>query len=312
VSRRNVDGFLLGLYPAPWRSRYGDELEALMRDCAGDQRMSWRARGDVVFAAVRERLRVVGLLGDGSLPSGQVRAGALLVLSAWAVFVVAGVGVSKFSEHWQDRTPAVSRSLPSAAFHGLMIGAAIGTLLVLGAIVSALPSLLRFLRGGGWPQIRRSVLGAVFSSGLTIAATVALAVWAHRLNVEQRNGGDLGYSIAFALWAIAAAACLISWTWAAIATARRLTLPPIVLRLDAWIASAVCMAMAAMTAATTAWWIALSHSAPWVLSGRPDGTSGGLPAQLLAYTALMLVASLLGAVGATRALRALPGLDRTT
>ena len=81
MSRRNVDGFLLSLYPAPWRSRYGDELEALMRDCAGDQRMSWRARGDVVFAAVRERLRVVGLLGDGSLPSGQVRAGALLVLA---------------------------------------------------------------------------------------------------------------------------------------------------------------------------------------------------------------------------------------
>ena len=83
--------------------------------------------------------------------------------------------------------------------------------------------------------------------------------------------------------------------------------------LDAWIASAVCITMAAMTAATLTWWIALSHSAPWVLSGRPDGTLGGfVPAQLLADTTLMLIASLLGAVGATRALRALPDLNRTS
>ena len=310
MRRRGLDGLLLRLYPAQWRARYGEELAALMLDSSDNQHTPWRIRGNVVFAALRERLQATGLIGNEVPPPERARAGALLVLCGWTLFVVAGMGVSKFSEHWQDATPASTRALPSAAFEGLMIAAAIGTLLVAGAIVAAFPSLIRFVRNGGWPQIRRRVLRAAILSGLTIGATIALAAWAHRLNVDQRNGGDPVYSIAFVIWAVAATACLIGWTTAAIATARRLHLSVVVLRLDAWIASAVCITMVAMTAATLTWWIALGESAPWVLSGRADGTTGGfLSSQLFAYTILMLTGSLLGAIGATKALRALPGLD---
>jgi hypothetical protein len=305
-----VDGLLLRLYPARWRSRYGQELQALLLDSSGGRRIAWRTRGDVALAAIRERLRAAGLLGDGVPPRERARAGALLVLQAWVVFVVAGAGVSKFSERWQEATPAGSRGVPSAAFHALMTAAAVGTLLVLVGIVAVVPSLVRFLRSGGWPEIRRRVLGAAFLTGLGIVATVALATWAHRLDAQQRNGGDLAYSIAFTAWAVSAATCLGSWAAAANATARRLTLPTVVLRLDALIASAVCVAMVVMTAATLTWWIALAHSAPWVISGRRYAAAGAsLSPQLLACTVLMLIAGVLGTIGATKAFRVLPDLE---
>jgi hypothetical protein len=191
-----------------------------------------------------------------------------------------------------------------------MVAAAVGTLLVIVGTVAVVPSLVTFLRSGGWPGIRRRVLGAAFVSGLTLVATVALASWAHSLDAQQRNGGDLAYSIAFTAWAASAAACLGSWCAAACATARRLALPTVVLRLDASIASAVCSAMVVMTAATLTWWIALARSAPWVISGRRHAVSAvSFPPQLLACTMLMLIACVLGTIGATKAFRALPELD---
>jgi hypothetical protein len=311
MSHRRLDGFLVRLYPVQWRSRYGEELEALMLDSSEGGGSTLRARANVAFAGVRERLRTAGLIGDGLPPSDRARAGALLVLCAWVGFVVAGAGVAKFSEHWQDATPAGSRGVPAAAFDALMIAAAAGTFLVLAGIAVVLPSLVRFLSRGGWPQIRARVLTAATLSGLTVVATVALAAWAHRLNVHQRNGGDLLYSGAFVAWALAAAACLGSWTAAAIATARRLTLPASVLRLDTLIASAVCVAMAVMTVATVTWWAALAHSAPWALTGqRPGQAAASLPPQLLAFTVVMVIASVLGTVGATKAIRTLPDLRR--
>jgi hypothetical protein len=61
-----------------------------------------------------------------------------------------------------------------------------------------------------------------------------------------------------------------------------------------------------MTAAATAWWATLAQAAPWFFAGRPAGaTASPLTPQLLAATALMLLASTIAAGGAIRAQRTL-------
>jgi hypothetical protein len=306
VSERRIDRLLIRLYPPAWRARYGEELEALIVESSGERRTSWSTRADVALAAGRERLHSAGLAGEGVPPGERARAGELLVLCAWVLFVVAGAGVAKFSEHWQDATPRAARQVPAGAFDGLTVAAGIASLLVLLGIASAMPSLVRFLRAGGWPAIRRRVVTAAVLSGVAIAATVALAAWARHLNVQQRNGGNPSYSGIFIIWALLVVGSLAAWTRAAVAAARRLSLPPGVLRLDAWLAAAVTLAMAVMTAATAIWWAALANSAPWTLSGSGAGSPGSpLPPQLLAYATLMLIATLLGAFGAVLARRGL-------
>ena len=309
MSVSRTSGLLLRLYPRAWRARYGEELEALIVESSGGPRVPWRTRFDVARGGARERLRAAGLLGDGR-PGDEVRAGASLTLCAWALFVAAGMAVQKFSEHWQDVTPSADRALPSTAFAALMIAAVCGSVLVLVGIGTALPSLAASLRTGGWPVIRRRVVTAALLTCGVIAGTVVLVAWAHGLTNRERTGGDAAYATAFVAWALLVVACLFAWTAAAIAAARRLHLPAAVLRTEAWIASLVTAAMAAMTVAALVWWIALADLAPWFLAGRPVGSSASpFAPELLAACALMVLATLIGATGAQRAMRALPALS---
>lgn len=301
-----TSGLLLRLYPPSWRARYGEELEALIVEASGGQRVPWRIRADVALAGARERLRASGLTG-GVAPEDRVRSGTLLVLWAWALFVVAGLTVQKFSEHWQRAMPASGRGLASTAFGGLVIAAVCGSLLVVAGIALALPSVASFLHAGGWPVIRRRVVTAMLATTVAAAATVTLVIWGHDLSTRQRNGSDAGYATAFVVAALLAAVCLFAWTVLAVTTARRLRLTSATLRMEAWIACAVSLAMGVMTAATTVWWAAIANSAPWFLAGAPAGTHASSRApQMVVATSLMVLATLLGAAGARRAVRNLP------
>jgi hypothetical protein len=291
---------LLRLYPEGWRARYGDELEALIVDASGGGRVPWRTRLDVARSAASERLAAAGL-GDGGTAGERVRGGVLLVLCAWALFVAGGLVVQKTSEHWQAATPAADRALPSAAFGVLAGAAACASLLVVAGAALALPSLLGFLRQGGWPQIRSRVIAATVVTDVAVVATIGLVAWASTLSAHERNGGDAAYAVAFVAWALLVLACLATWTHAAVTTARRLRLPDATLRAETWIAAAVTLAMVAMTVAAFVWWAALAGAAPWFLSGRPAGVSG-------ATVALMLTAAALAAAGTRQAVRALPAL----
>jgi hypothetical protein len=295
-----MSGLLLRLYPTGWRARYGEELEALVLESSA-RRVPWNVRLDVVAAAGREWSRE--LAGGGPAPE-RVRAGALVVLRAWALFVVAGLGVQKTSEHWQSVTPPGGRGLPAAAFDALVVAAAAGSVLVLAGIALTLPSFVRFLRSGGWPLIRTPIAFALATTVVLVPSTAALSVWAHALSNQQRNGQDYLYAGLFLVWLLLAVVCLAAWTAAAVATARRLELSALVLRLEARFAALVAAAMVVMTAAAAAWWATLAQAAPWFFAGRPVGASASpLSPQLLAATALMLLASLIAAGGAIHAQR---------
>jgi hypothetical protein len=294
---------LVRLYPPAWRARYGDELEALMADAGGGGRLSWRTRADVTAGAGRERLRAAGLSGDAP-PADQARGGALLVLVAWALFVVAGAGVQKFSEHWQAATPAADRAVPAGAFATLVGGAVAGGLAVVAGAVLALPALRAFARTGGSAVVRGRLLAAGVLTSAAAVATVGLVAWAHTLTARQRAGHSLGYTVGFLGWGVLVAGCVAAWTVAAVAIARRMSWPARVLRAEVGLAVAVTAAMAVMTAATAVWWRALAGSAPWFLAGRPVGHPGPtLAPQLGLALAALAAATLLGLAGSWRAVR---------
>ncbi len=103
-------GVWLRLYPSAWRERYGEELQELVLATSGEGPIPWHTRIDLLRSGVRERLHAMGLAGGDTPPAEQARAGALLVLCAWALFVVGGGVTQKFSEQWQHGTPPPNRA----------------------------------------------------------------------------------------------------------------------------------------------------------------------------------------------------------
>jgi hypothetical protein len=294
---------LLLLYPRAWRARYGAELITLLSELGRGGPISSRVRRDVVRAGLGERLRASGF-GSGAPPAARARSGALLVLCAWVLFVVAGARVQKFSEHWQGATPQTGRGLPAVAFDVLEVAAALGGALVLAGIALALPRALAYIRSGGWPVMRRSVLRASALTVVAIGAAAALAVWAQHLDTMQRNGASSAYSAAFVCCALLLAGTLAAWTTVAVSLAQALELSARVLRIEALLAGAICASMLAMTIATATWWGALGRVAPWVLHGAADGShSSSFALSLFVPSALMAVATGFAAFGAITSLR---------
>jgi hypothetical protein len=285
MSASRTTRLLLRLYPPAWRARYGGELEELLAQTSAG-RSSPRTCLDLVRSAARERVRSAGLAGEGLPGRERARGGALLVLWAWVLFVLAGIAVEKQSEHWQAATSARDRALPAWAFGTLEITAAVGAGIVVAAIALALPSLVRALRRGRGNEFRRCLVVSTCATAIAALAVAGLAIWAGQLDEPQRNGRDLAYSVAFVACAFAVAGALAAWAIAATVVARRLELSPRTLRLQAIATAGAAFAMCAMTTATVVWWVSLT------------GTTGFAPSPLLlATTAAMVIAAMLGGVG---------------
>jgi MFS family permease len=286
---------LLALFPAAWRRRYGDELDALILDMAADGRdTGTRVRHDLLRSALRERVR------GGGDPSRRIRGGASLVLWAWALFVIGGAILAKTSEHWQQALPGVGSA--HVAFSVLTVIAFVASAAVAGGILLPLPAVWRLLREGGWKRICRRTVAAAVLSVAVIAATIGLSTWAHGLSAADRNGHDHLYAAAFVGWGALVAACLLAWTSVATRLASEIRCDRLVLRVQAWLAPAVAVAMAMMTAAALVWWVLVGAHAPGALTGGSTlaHPSPVVPMLVLA-AALMGVATAVAAVGAARA-----------
>ena len=204
---------LLRFYPEAWRERYGAELASLL----DEGELSWRVQLDVIRGGLIQRARQSGLAGDDVPATEQLRAGVLLVLCAWSVFVVAGCAFAKLSEHWQNVTPGDSRGWLQGRFNVLLLAAELGTVAVLIGIAVSLSAFVAFLRAGGWVSIRRPILRAAIVSAATVAVSGGLVFWAHHLTNGQRNGGDSVFGAAFVVWALFIFGSIALWTVAAVA-----------------------------------------------------------------------------------------------
>jgi hypothetical protein len=300
---------LLRWYPGPWRDRYGDELVEMMHDEYGGRRISGSARRSIALAGASQRVRMSGLVGDRDDPADRVRAGALLVLCSWALFVVAGSAFAKFAEHWAAVTPPASRAVPAAAYVSVSAAAALGAVIVGMAAAAAAPSFRRSMRQGGWSAIRRSVARAASVSLAALVAGVGVITWAHHLSGPQRNGGLLLYGVVVLGWGLLVVAALTLWTWAAVVAMRRTPLTLRVLRIEGWLAFGATAAMVVVAAGTIAWWAAMASSAPWFLDGGAVGsTASAVPPAMVIAGTLMVGGVLAAGAGAVGIARSMPEL----
>jgi hypothetical protein len=301
---------LLRWYPQGWRARYGDELITYMEDNYGDRRPPMRDRLSVVAGGLRERVQQAGLSGESVPPEERMRAAVLLILVAWAGFVLAGLSFAKLSEHFDDALPGGvdnpvppggTHHVPDLAYRLLQTVATGAGIVAIIAAALALPALVRYLRRGGWVSLRAHVVRAIAVSALALAVAVPLLIWAHHLTVHQRNGGMPQYSALFLGWAVLVAMSITLWTGAGIAAARRISISRRLLLTEAGLALALTVAMSAMLATTAVWWASMASTAPAFLGKSP--ASAPINPTLAITVTVMVLADAIATSGTVRIVR---------
>ena len=202
------------------------------------------------------------------------RDGSLLILVAWAAFMVGGVAFAKAMEHFDQAVPPGSRLVPEVAFKVVAVGGILGGCLVLGGAALAVPACVSCLRAGGARVVKPHVRRALALTTLSVAATVPLVVWAHRLNDAQRNGASTAYEIAFVGWALVCVVTLGAWTATAVTVGRHADLRRSTMRAEAALATTLTVVMVSVLVASVTWSAAVATSAPWFLRGAPVGSRG--------------------------------------
>jgi hypothetical protein len=295
---------MLRWYPARWRSRYGDEFAAMIEDDLDGREATLRYRLSLARSGLKEHLYDAGLAGESASPTERIRAGALTVLGAFSLFVIAGIGISKVSEHWARSVPEGSRHLPTAWFTLFeALAAACGAAVVV-ATVTLLPAFSQFLRDGGWKQIKRRVQWAVAVTVVTGGVGGGLTFWAQHLTFDQRNNGFGWYQFLFLIGALLVAATIATWLAVAVAATRRLDLESRQIKVAAGLAISVAICMPVMTAALALWWSSIATAAPWFLADAPTGTSSSpISINLVFVLILMTIASTIGMFGFVRVIR---------
>jgi hypothetical protein len=296
-------------YPREWRDRYGEELVGLLEDTYGQGPVPVRCRLSLVKAGVLERLRGPGRARDRDGFRERVRSGSLLVLCAWAVFIVAGAGFAKFAEHWDLSTPSGERRLPATAYDTVQWAALAGSLIVLAAAVLCAPALVRLVRGGGWTEVRRPVLRAGLAAAVTVACGSGVVIWAGHLSDRERNGGMWLYSSVWVVWALMIGATIALGVAAAVTVVRRIRLGGPVLRVQGVLALSMTLLMAVITGGTLAWWISVARVAPRFWDNGSGGSTLSLVPPMMTIAGLLMVSGLAAAfLGARWVAGALPRL----
>jgi hypothetical protein len=296
---------LLRWYPPSWRERYGEEMLALLEDELGERQPGLRLRLSLLRHGLAERARQTQLPKPSPTEESALRGGALLVLVAWAAFIVGGAGFSKAAEHFDTAVPLRRHMVPQLTFDVVLVAAVLGGLFVVMGAAIAVPGFLRLVRAGRWPELRPHVVRASAVSVTTIALTIPLAVWAHTLSDHARNGGSTGYGVAFLTWVALGVASLALWTAVAAAVCRRVELSRRALRAEAALAIGLAVLMVIITAATATWWAAMAVYAPSFLSGGSSGTATSTFDLPLTFSvALMVVGVAISGFGVRRMRRA--------
>ncbi|HEX2848955.1 MAG TPA: hypothetical protein VHN98_00300 [Acidimicrobiales bacterium] len=282
---------LVRWYPPRWRDRYGDELIALCHDVVGDRPPSLRFRASIAAAGLRERAFESGLTGRTAPQAERTRTGALVVLGAWTLFVLAGAGFAKLAEHADTAVAGASRWQIDLAYTGTQALAMIAGLAVVAAALLALPAFTRYVKDGGWHTVRVPLVSATGATVAAAAGGFGLVVWARHVPAVDREAGAWPYGAVFVLWAATVAVALIAWSATAAFTARRLKFTARQLHAYAALSYVVVFAMAIMTIAVVSWWAVMGAQAPWFLHGSPPGRPASMVDVRVAVTiAVMFLA----------------------
>jgi hypothetical protein len=242
---------LLRWYPRAWRERYGDELAALIQDNLDEGRPAWRLRLSVIVGGLRERGRQARHAAAASLkcPAWHDR---------WGTIMLAGLTCGFLAGDLASSASAVG------TWQGVALDVVLAAVALTGAVVladglAAFPALVRFLREGGGPKIRRR---AGWAAGATVAAGGGLA----GLVLVSGSHPPAQLNASWAYWAdvlatgLAIAAAIGLWAGAATATARHLTLTPQVRAAQLVLGAVIPTAVTTMLITLALWWSATQDS----------------------------------------------------
>jgi hypothetical protein len=228
---------LLRWYPRAWRERYGDEFLAMVEDDLDGERPGLRFRLSLARAGLRERGHRVRLAGQRA---------ALQALSAltgrWWAFFVAGYLFAILPYEFKALSGAAQEWPVTAALAALVAVAVLGGVAVLIGGLLALPAFGRFLRAGGWRQIRRRVAWAAGATAAAGGALAALTQIPGSMTYDQLSGSGVFFLGAIGTTLLLTAAIGL-WANAAKATAKHLDLA-VRVRADEMLLAAVTQAAA--------------------------------------------------------------------
>jgi hypothetical protein len=105
----------MGLYPAWWRERYGDEVEVCSNDLVESGRSSWRINFGLFWGAVRTRVSARGMPATSELWAARAR--AWLIVATAPVLVVVPVFLSvRQVQHTPFVTTGLAERVSSDAY----------------------------------------------------------------------------------------------------------------------------------------------------------------------------------------------------
>lgn len=246
---------LLRWYPRVWRERYGEELLALIQDTADEGRPAWRLRLGVAWGGLRERGYQAARARRAAVKrlTGSGRRGQILWAGLIAAFIPYGLTESQHpARGWQA----------AAAFDVVLAILALTGAVVLADGLAALPALVRFLRAGGWPKIRRRV---AWAAGATVVAGAGLAGVAIVTGSRAQPDVSVAYTGVLVAAGLAVAAAIGLWATAAAAVARHLTLAPSVRSAQLMLGALIPSAGSAVLGALAIWWAA-TQTAAWLIA----------------------------------------------
>jgi len=250
---------LLRWYPRAWRERYGEELLALIQDTLDEGQPTWRLRLGVAWGGLRERGHQAGHASKTAVKR---------TADSWARPLILVVGLAVVSIAWNLKAPLPpARAWQAAtaldALAGIM---AFTSICVLAGALVAVPAFVAFLRGGGWPKIRRRV---AWAAGATLAAGGGLA-WLV-LGLRSVSFAQMNRSPAYVTGVFAEALALVValglWASAAHATAKHLKLAPRTRAAQLLLAAVTVIAALTIVPANIMWTAAIQSSLAWLAVG---------------------------------------------
>jgi hypothetical protein len=247
---------LLRWYPRAWRERYGEELLALIQDTLDEGRPTWRLRLGVARGGLRERVHQAGQ---------AVRAGVTdrTGPARWGTALVAGLIFADLPLNLAQSPPAAREWQATTALDAVLAVVALTGALVLADGLAALPALVRFVRAGGWPKIRRPVAWAAGATAVAGGGLAGVAVFTGSHSFAQLNASWVNLAAIFATGLAMTAAMGLS-AIAATVTARHLTLAPRV-RSAQLILSAVTPPLVTVTLVTLNLWCSVTQGPAWLV-----------------------------------------------
>ena len=164
-------------------------------------------------------------------------------------------------------SPPAARAWQAAAALGILAAIVVfaGAAALAGGLAAG-PALVRFLRAGGWPEIRRRVAWAAGATMIAAAVLAWLVTIAGSMTYAQMVG-SWKYTAGLIVATLAGTVAFRLWAAAATATARRLDRDLRVRAAAKMLAAMAAIAVSTMIALYAIWLSALEASVPWLLFG---------------------------------------------